>query len=289
MVYTSARNSREHFCINTGVKPYPAQELPLGEWIAPRANRAAIALGNGPLKATTIETYLSYIRLVYVDSRLNTEVFSSSFLRRIIKGVRRCQPTTVKQTGALTALQVQKMTVPSSSALDIDNVYFNAAAKAAFSGFLRSGEFTYSKADVGKDSFQSTNLTRANVTFANDDKYAILPLKRSKTDYRHRGVDIHPALSKGPLCPVVVLRKLFTYDPQPPSSPLFRMEKKIFFPHGLDIFNQSTASYWDLILWTQLPSWSSPTRERQLHNPLDVGHQKHSGCISTRVRNSALR
>ena len=228
MVYTTARSSWEYFCINTGVKPYPAQERPLGEWIAARANGAAIALGNGPLKATTIETYLSHIRSVHVDLRLNTEVFSSSFLKRIIKGVRRCQPTTVKQTGALTALQVQKMTVPSSSASDIDNVNLNAAAKVAFSGFLRSGEFTYSKADLGRDSFQSTNLTRADVTFANDDKYAILRLKRSKTDHQHRGVDIHLASSKGPLCPVVALRKLFTDDPQPPSSPLFRMEKKIF-------------------------------------------------------------
>ena len=93
----------------------------------------------------------------------------------------------------------------------------------AWAGFLRSGEFTYSQKDlVSSRNFVNTKLTRSDITFDESSEYAILRLKRSKTDYDHKGVEIVLAATHDEICPVTALQDLFAVDKQPPSAPLFR-------------------------------------------------------------------
>ena len=61
----------------------------------------------------------------------------------------------------------------------------------------------------------------ADITFAENNEYAILCLKRSKTDINYQGVEIMLTAANNSLCSVQALRRLVTEDSQPPDAPLF--------------------------------------------------------------------
>ena len=90
-------------------------------------------------------------------------------------------------------------------------------------------EFTYSlKGRPGTHDFINTKLTRSDVTFDESYEYAILRLKRSKTDYDHHGVEIILVATYNQICLVSALRKLFLLDKQSPTAPLFRSNSGSF-------------------------------------------------------------
>ena len=53
---------------------------------------------------------------------------------------------------------------------------YDTAFKTAWAGFLRVGEFTYTQQDLKSKAFKDTGLTRSDITFAEDNEYAILCL-----------------------------------------------------------------------------------------------------------------
>ena len=55
---------------------------------------------------------------------------------------------------------------------------FHAAFCLAFAGFLRIGEFTWSKADQ-QGEFQQWHMTRASISFESDRIYAQLPASKT--------------------------------------------------------------------------------------------------------------
>ncbi len=74
---------------------------------------------------------------------------------------------------------------------------------------MRMGKLIYMAAEAKKATFAETSLTRSDISFAEGDQYAILYLKRSKTDTEHTGVQIILAATGEQMCPVAALRKLF--------------------------------------------------------------------------------
>ena len=66
-----------------------------------------------------------------------------------------------------------------------DDFNIDAAFKIAWAGFLRLGEITYSPFDLKKSSFINLKVTQSDARFAEDDQYAVLRLKGSKTDIKH--------------------------------------------------------------------------------------------------------
>jgi hypothetical protein len=110
-----------------------------------------------------------------------------------------------------------------------DDLNFAAACRVAFAGFLRIGEFTYKREDLGIPSvFLATKLTRSDVRFSSSLDHAQLTLKRSKTDRRHEGVQIILARTDDGACPVLALRKLLLLDPQQTNAPLFSFHGRPF-------------------------------------------------------------
>ena len=103
------------------------------------------------------------------------------------------------------------------------------AARVAFAGFLRVGEFTYNQRDT-KDPriFAATKLTRSDVRFSPTFDYVQLTLKRSKADKTHEGVNIVLAATADRACPVKALRKLLLYDTKPSNAPLFSFAARPF-------------------------------------------------------------
>ncbi len=112
----------------------------------------------------------------------------------------------------------------------LQDLNINTAFKVAWAGFLRMGEFTYTKADLKNHKvFSATKLTRSDITFPQDDQYVVLRLKRSKIDIKHTGVEIIIAAINNVSCPVSALRQLFMLDPQPSNTPLFKLDNGAAF------------------------------------------------------------
>ena len=111
----------------------------------------------------------------------------------------------------------------------IDELNFVTAAATCYAGFMRSGEVTYEARDRSNQQlFEKTALLRSNITFCDTDDHVILALKVSKTDYKHKGVQIVIAASNSSTCLVRALRRLFKEDPQPSNAPLFRFATRVF-------------------------------------------------------------
>lgn len=211
--------SYEFFCTLYGRTAWPVEEHTLAEWITARAI-GSTSLLLGRVKATTITSYVSALRSIHVDRKFLVQVFETEWIKRILDGVRRMQPFQEKKQampvthGLLTRL----VAIDDGSITDLN---LNTAFKVAFAGFLRSGEFTYSLADVKSKTFPHTGLTRSDITFGERDQYAVLRLKRSKTDVKHEGVEILLAATYNSTCPVAALRLLFERDPKSATSPLY--------------------------------------------------------------------
>lgn len=115
----------------------------------------------------------------------------------------------------------------------IEDYNIDAAFKIAWEGFLRLSEITYTSAELRKATFVDTHATKSDIYFAEDDQYAVLRLKRSKTDIKHSGVQIILAATGEDTCLVASLRRLFQVDPQPANAPLFCLGSGCFSRQGV--------------------------------------------------------
>jgi integrase len=218
--YNTAIKSYETFCKTHGKEPFPAGRDTLGEWVAIRA----IGSPQQPaIRCDTIESYLSAIRAWHIDFGQEEDIFESSWLRRLVAGIRRTEvPKQSKQATPISLKTLEKVTKLYDSSTT-DDITFTAATTVAFAGFLRIGEITTSRKDtrIPVESLRKLKPTRRDVTFATDGTHAILRLKRSKADKEHRGVDIVLPATGSTTCPVTALRTLFRRDPQDLDSFLF--------------------------------------------------------------------
>ena len=112
--------------------------------------------------------------------------------------------------------------------LSIKDLSVDTAFKVAWAGFIRMRELTYPAAEAKTATFAKTGLTRSDISFAEEDKYAILQLKQSKTDKEHTGVQIMLAAMGESTCPVAALKKLFIQDSRSSNDPLFRLQSSAF-------------------------------------------------------------
>ena len=208
--------------------PAPAQLLE--EWVAARGEGSSDSYLSR-LKPESIIQALSALRSVHVDRGLPLLVFDNNDrLSRIIAGIRRLQPfRETKQAEPLTRSILQQITDPATwperGPEGPLNLNVTTALICAFAGFLRAGEYTNTIEEYrNKATFESTCLTRSDVTFSEGNDHAILRLKRTKTSPFKEVEVILPAID-APDCPVRALQRLFKQDPQPPSAPLFSATK----------------------------------------------------------------
>jgi len=226
--YQAAINSYITFCKSKGIAPWPATELALGLFVT---HRATSSLFNNAVRADTIESNLAALRSEHIDMRYSIAPFESFWVKRIVAGIRRTEPSRQKKQAvpisrSLLCLIVSQPPGDVGSEEFKRNLNFDAAATIAFAGFLRMGEYTVTLKELASTeapSILATKLLRGDITFAPNDSHALLRLRRSKTDIKHTGVDIVLARTSGTACPVLFLRCLFHYDPQPSEASLFNV------------------------------------------------------------------
>lgn len=144
-------------------------------------------------------------------------------MQRLIRGIKRYYSERDRHA-------VQPITLPILTALlaqlrpgiNLGHTAIYAACCLAYSGLLRSGEFTVGK---GGKFNAGLNLTRNSVQFLPNFEsatHAWLTLPTSKTDPFHKGITITVAAAPGrPTCPITALKKLFAELPWKNDAPLF--------------------------------------------------------------------
>ncbi len=192
----------------------------LEEWAATRIVGSTLPK-QGQIKPSAVLNYLSALKLYHIDRRLSLRGFDDPRMALIIKGGRRLFPSKKRNRLPITKEILEKITEEehlSSTDLNGDNAF-----KVAWAGFIRMGELTYTAGEAKKATFAEKDLKWSGISFAEGDQYAILRLKRSKTDTEHTGVQIILAATGEPTCPVAALRRLFIQDPRPRNAPLIRL------------------------------------------------------------------
>lgn len=208
-----------------GEKPWPATSHMLEEWAANRIFGSSLPK-QGQVKPDTVQSYLSGIKSYHIDRRLSLSDFDSPRMALIIKGGKRLFSSKKRNRRPITKDILEKIT--EDEPLTLDDLNADTAFKVAWAGFLRLGEITYTATEAKKTSFKDTKVTRSDISFSEGDQYAILRLKRSKTDTEHTGVQIVLAAMGEKTCPVNALRRLFIQDPHPANAPLFRFSSSAF-------------------------------------------------------------
>ena len=148
-------------------------------------------------KPATIISYLSTLRSHHVNHRIDTAVFDSPHLLRLVQGARGFFPSRKRERLPITKDILSKITPPPMSRNDY---HINAAFKLAFAAFLRIGEFIYTYTKKITPSFKAIGLTRSDLTLSTN--HAIIRLKRSKTDKIYQNVNILVASTGDSNCPV---------------------------------------------------------------------------------------
>ncbi len=172
-------------------------------------------------------SYLSALESYHIDRRLTLGGFHNPRIALLIKSGRRLFPSKKRNRPPITKEILEK--ISEEELLSITNLNVDTAFKVTWAGFMRIGELTYIAAGAKKATFAWTGLMRSDISFAEGDQYAILRLKRSKTDTEHTWVQIILAATGEPTCPVAAFRRLFIQDPYPPNAPLFKLQSSAFF------------------------------------------------------------
>ena len=167
--------------------------------------------------------------------------FDDPRMALIIKGGRRIFLSKKRNRLPITKDILEKIT--EDEPLSVTDLNVNRAFKVAWASFMRMGELTSTAAEAKKTTFTETGLTRSDISFAEGNQYAILRLKRSKTDTEHTGVQIILAETGKRICPVAVLRRLFIQDSRPANSLLFRLQSAAFSRQSvMNILKQRIAA-----------------------------------------------
>lgn len=196
-------------------------------WIVNRAYGRPGIKALTQIAGSTIQGAVSALRSVHVDLNLPVTVFESPHTRRLISGAtglfpkRRRSPKRVITKELLKSLLSSKACEGES---ETDTLNLNAAFTLAFSGFLRMGEFTWTRAELEQPrTFLNTRPTRRCITMDDGSMEFFLP--RSKTDVSKMGVSILIAEAADNVCAIRHMKLLLEQRPESPKAPLFRFVK----------------------------------------------------------------
>lgn len=228
--YSASINSYVSFCALHSEEPWAAKTTMLEEWAANRIFGSTLPKQR-QVKPNTVLSYLSALKSYHIDKRLSLKSFDDPRMAFIIKGRKRLFPSKKRNRLPITQDILEKITKDKPHT--VTQVNIETAFKVAWAGFMRMGELTYTAVDAKKATFAETGLTRSDISFAEEDLYAILRLKRSKTDIEHTGVQIILAATDERTFPVVALRRLFIQDPRPANDSLFCLQSAAFSRQGI--------------------------------------------------------
>lgn len=193
------------------------------------------------MKSNIVLSYLFALKSYPIDGRFSLKGVDDPRTALIIWGRRRLFASTKRNRLLITKDILKK--IVENKPLSVKNLNIDTAFKVTWRGFMRIGELTYTAAEVKKDTFTETDLTRSDISFSENDQYAILYMKQSKTNIKHTGVLIILTALGESTCAVAELRWLFIYDPPTANVLFFRLQSASFSHQGvINILKQRIAA-----------------------------------------------
>jgi hypothetical protein len=171
-----------------------------------------------------MKSYITGLRSLHVDMGLSTDgIFDHPRLQRIIQGARRFhgEAGTRERLPITRDVLLQVLQCLPRWRTDLMQANLYAAFCLAFAGFLRVGEFTWSKGDYNPDfppAFARWHLTWRSVEILSDR--LLLTIPTSKTDPFRHGVTLTISPASDRACPLAAIQNLLslTMANKPPSQ-----------------------------------------------------------------------
>lgn len=154
----------------------------LEEW-APNRIFGSTLLKQVQVKPNTVQSYFSGLKSYHIDRQMSFQEFDSPCLALIIKEGKRLFPIKKRDRFPITKDILEK--IMKEESLTVDDPNINTTFKVAWTGFMRMEEITYMATEAKQALFAETKAIRSDISFAKDNHYAILCLKRSKIDTKH--------------------------------------------------------------------------------------------------------
>ena len=198
--YNSAKRRYTQFCQSQGLRPTPASEHQLCQYVS------CLAMDN--LCHNTIKCYLSAVRHLHIADGLGDPGISKmARLEQVLRGIKSMQArgkVKERQRLPISIELLHKMRGVWMREASADARMLWAASSLCFFGFFRSGELTVpsntaydegahlSFSDIAVDSLDNPQLLKVRV-------------KSSKTDPFRVGIDIYIGRTDCDLCPVAAV------------------------------------------------------------------------------------
>jgi hypothetical protein len=164
-----------------------------------------------------MESYRQAKRSHHIDERLSPTVFEKAVIKRLLRGAKSPYPSLRREPRPILPPIFAQLLQQGN--LQKDDYNSGAAFTLAFAAFLRLSEITYRR-KKNLTSGTLMGITRADICTSAAHDHLIHRLKRSKTDYKHQGVNNMVAASGLLTCAVSHMRALLGARPAPPTAPL---------------------------------------------------------------------
>lgn len=175
----------------------------------------------------TIKSYLNGVRIVHLEAGLANPILGNYNLERTLRGIKRAKSDVTPHRKLAITLTILKAIIQRLDLFDTRHVALAAAMVVAFFAFLRKANLVPS--GTASDPVDDMSpVRRSDITFAPDNRFVWLQLRRTKTiQFRLRILRIPlPAIPGSILCPVTQLRLLFDAVPASPDSFAFSFCQK---------------------------------------------------------------
>ncbi|KDN41800.1 hypothetical protein RSAG8_07171, partial [Rhizoctonia solani AG-8 WAC10335] len=219
--YSAGQNSFIRFCqangkYNSSGDILPPSEHQIVAWVS--------SLG-GHVKVATIKQYLTHLRSLLIENGWGPEPTQTYTLQKVVQGIARYHGLGDRRERlAITLPILRDICAWLDSRNTFEDQLFGAAARLAWAGFLRCGEFTVKNGAAWNSCIGlSHDSVRFIPDFATAERISLL-IPASKTDPFRTGVTIHIAAAPRAItCPVAALKHMFTAYPAPLDSPLLQL------------------------------------------------------------------
>lgn len=200
----------------------PVTDLEIMEWIAAT---------SGTVKFGTVQTWLTGVKRVMIEQRVDVSAFDSEWLKAGLKGLKKLkgesQPRRALPLTLPILAKLNRAALAVRGRREYRMLTLSAAFALGFGCFLRCGEFTYTDFDP------IYHLQRRDIDLSG--AFPTIRIKYSKMDQTRKGrvlpiPRVNNAAYKH-VCPVTLLSRLLTAFPARPEAPLFSFSRsKPTFP-----------------------------------------------------------
>ena len=197
---------------------FPAEATWLIEWLCSLA---------GTVKVKTMKAYLVGIKSYQLDLGIDCKAFTDPQLERTIQGIKHDHNEPQRRTRTPLTRPYLLRILSTHRSPNYENAVIQAVFTLAFAGFLRVGEFTYSRADTELGpAFPKWFLTKRCIRLSSNGEYLELNLPSSKTDPFRARIKLTIAATHNLGCPVRAMKEFLARDThRPQHAPLFCIGK----------------------------------------------------------------